>query len=346
MQTFPAKLRLRAVVVGLTAALAVLAVLAAPVARAQHKVTLRVASFFPAQNFFPTAVLVPYLKRVVADSKGTLAYQYFPGGSLGHAPAQQLELVQNGVADIAPILPSYTPGPYAAYEVTQLPGIARSTLAASLGASRALAAGLLPEPKGTKVLGIVTTGSNLLHLRKPAPDLASLAGRRIRAAGSLQMSMINMLGGAAVGNISAPAVAQALSRGVIDGVLMDWIGAQGFQIDRVAHYHVEGNFGRVVIMLVMNAKRFAALPQAAKAALMKNGGTAFAEHGGKAFDEAVARFRANTLKQPEQKVSAFPSADQAKVEATFKAVVKKWARARPGRDKLLQVYRKGVAEAK
>lgn len=325
---------------------AALAVLSAPVTWAQEKVTLRVASFFPSQNFFPTTILVPYLNRVVADSKGTLAYEYFPGGTLGHAPSEQLQLAQNDVADIAAVLPSYTPGPYENYGVTELPGVAPTTEAASLGAWRAFKAGLLPEPKNVKVLGIVTTASNLLHMTVPTPDIASLSGKRIRAAGALQMSVIDKLGGAAVGNISAPGVAEALSRGVLDGVLMDWVGTKGFQIDRVAHYHVEADFGRVVIMLVINAHRFATLPDAAKASLLKNGGAAFAIAGGKAFDDAVTEYRANILKEGNQKVSTFPATDQGRIKATFDAVVDEWVKARPGRDKVLEAFRKGVAEAK
>jgi TRAP-type C4-dicarboxylate transport system substrate-binding protein len=68
---------------------------------AQEKVTLRVASFMPPQGFLDKVIVIPFLDKVVADSKGTLEYKWFPGGTLGRAPAEQLALVQNGVADIA-----------------------------------------------------------------------------------------------------------------------------------------------------------------------------------------------------------------------------------------------------
>lgn len=53
----------------------VAAAIAAPrIAVAQEKATLRVASFMPPAGFLNTAIVIPYLDRVVADSKGTLEY--------------------------------------------------------------------------------------------------------------------------------------------------------------------------------------------------------------------------------------------------------------------------------
>ena len=89
------------------AALAVAAGAGLPAAAsAQEKVTLRVASFMPPQGFLPEQIVKPFLERVVADSQGTLEFKWYPGGTLGRAPAEQLKLVQDGVADIAVFRPS------------------------------------------------------------------------------------------------------------------------------------------------------------------------------------------------------------------------------------------------
>lgn len=320
--------------------------LAAPGALAQEKVTLRVASFMAVQAFLATAIVIPYLDRVVADSKGTLDYKFFPGGTMGRSPAEQLKLVQDGTADMAIVIPAYTPGAYENYEVTQLPGVTGTARAASLGTWRAFEAGLIPEPDKVKVLGIVTTASNILHMKKPAPDIASLSGRRIRAAGALQVSVMEKLGAAAVGNIRGPEIAEALSRNVLDGTLMDWIGIKEFRVDRTSPYHVEADFGRIATIVPINAQRFATLPEAAKASLLKHGGVEYANIGGKAFDDAVIEFRTNYQKEGGHKTSVFPAADQARIKATFDAVVGEWVKAAPGRDKVLDAFRKGAAEAR
>ncbi len=320
--------------------------LLSPLAWAQEKVTLRVASFMPPQGFLNTAIVIPYLDRVVADSKGTLEYKFFPAGTLGRDPAQQLNLVQQGTADIAIVLPSFTPGAFESYDVTQLPGLVPTTRAASVGAWRALEGGLLPPPDKVKVLGVVTTASNVLHMRESSPTIASLAGKKIRAAGSLQMSVMNKLGAAAVGNIRGGEIAESLSRNLLDGTLMDWIGIKEFRVDRLTNYHMDVDFGRVAIILPINAEKFASLPEAAKASLLKHGGLAYANAGGKAFDDAVDDYRSGYLKEGTHKAGQFPIADQAKIKAAFDSVKIEWVKAQPGRDAVVDVYLRGAAEVK
>ena len=331
----------------LVAAAAVLStVLFSPFSHAQEKVTLRVASFMPPQGFLNQSIVIPFLDRVVADSKGTLEYKWFPGGTLGRAPAEQLKLVQDGTADIAIVLPAYTPGAFDAYDVTQLPGVAANTRAASVGAWRALEAGLIPTPDKVRVLGLVTTASNVLHMKSATPNIAGMSGKKIRAAGGLQMDALDKLGGAAVGNIRGPEIAEALSRNLLDGVLMDWIGIKEFRVDRTTAHHVDVDFGRVAIILPINAAKFATLPEAAKAAFAKHGGMAYAQAGGKAFDDAVNEYRSAYLKEGGHTASSFPASENARIQAAFEAVVATWVKEQAGRDKLLDAFRKAAAEVK
>ncbi|GLS16126.1 hypothetical protein [Hydrogenophaga electricum] len=329
-----------------TCAISLTTLLVAPQVLAQEKVTLRVASFMPPQGFLNQAIVIPFLDRVVADSKGTLEYKWFPGGTLGRAPAEQLKLVQEGTADVAIVLPAYTPGAFDAYDVTQLPGVAGNTRAASVGAWRALEAGQIPTPDKVKVLGLVTTASNVLHMKKPLSKVADLAGQKVRAAGALQMDAMNNLGGAAVGNIRGPEIAEALSRNLLDGVLMDWIGIKEFRVDRTTSHHVDVDFGRVAIILPINAQRYASLPEAAKAAFAKHGGLAYAQTGGKAFDDAVSEYRSSYLKEKDHTAINFPASDSARIRTAFDTVVNNWVKEQPGRDKLLETFRKGAAEEK
>lgn len=314
-------------------------------AAAQQKVTLRVASFMPPQGFLPEVIVKPFLERVVADSQGTLEFKWYPGGTLGRAPAEQLKLVQDGVADIAIVIPAYTPGAFENYDVSQLPGLARDTRAASMALWKAYEAGLLPTPDKVKVLGLVTTASNVLHTRKPTPTLKDLAGHKIRAAGGLQMSMVNAAGGAAVGNIRGPEIAEALSRNLLDGTLMDWIGIKEFRIDRLAENHIDYDFGRLATMVPINAATFEKLPAPAKAAFLKHAGLAYAETGGKAFDDAVMTFRSDYVKSGTHKAGQFPSADVAHLEKLFVKVVDDWMKADPSREKLVETFRRAAVEA-
>lgn len=322
------------------------ALLGSSLAVAQEKVSLRVASFMAPQGFLAEQVVRKYLDRVVADSQGTLEYKLFPGGTLGRAPAEQLKLVQDGVADMAIVIPAYTPGAFENFDVSQLPGLADDTRTASMALWKVYEAGLLPTPDKVKVLGLVTTASNVLHTRKPTPAVKDLAGLKIRAAGGLQMQMVEAAGGAGVGNVRGPEIAEALSRNLLDGVLMDWIGIKEFRVDRLAANHIDHDFGRLATMLPMNAATFEKLPAPAKAAFLKHGGLAYAEFGGKAFDDAVNEFRSEYVKTGQHKAGEFSSADKDLLKNAFVKVIDNWTKADAGRPKLVEAYRKAAAEAK
>lgn len=320
------------------------AMIAAP-GVAQEAVTLRVASFIPAQGFLNVAVVQPYLAKVEADSKGTLKFDFFPGGTLGRAPAQQLSLVQSGATDIAVVLPAYTPGAFEEYNVTQLPNIAKTAAAASVGAWEALNQGLLPAPEGVKILGVVTTAQNIMHTKTPVTTLADLAGLKIRAAGSIQSSAVEKLGGAVIGNISGPEIAEGLSRNLLDGTLMDWVGIREFRVDRLAENHLEVDFGRLALILPINQKSFDKLPQAAKDALINNGGRVYAQAGGQAFDDAINSYRSEYLADGHTAVS-FSAQDTATVDAALKDVVAEWVGEGENRQAVLDAFAAGAMSAK
>lgn len=314
-------------------------------AAAQQKVTLRVASFMPPQGFLAEKIVRPFMDRVVADSEGTLDYRWFPGGTLGRAPAEQLRLVQDGVADVAIVIPAYTPGAYEDYDVSQLPGLASDTRTASMALWKVYEAGMLPTPDRVKVLGLVTTASNVLHTRKPTPAVKDLAGQKIRAAGGLQMAMVDALGAAAVGNIRGPEIAEALSRNLLDGVLMDWIGIKEFRVDRLASYHIDYDFGRLATMVPINAATWERLPAPAKAAFEKHLGLAYAEIAGKAFDDAVVEFRNEYVASGEHKAETFSAADVAQIQRDFVPVVDGWKAAGPQRGALVDAFQAAATQA-
>ena len=85
-------------------------VIGASGASAQEK--LKFAVFTPEAEMTHQIVMKPWAERVNKDSNGTLDIQTFPNGALGRNPGLQTKMLQDGVADIAWVIPSYTPGVY------------------------------------------------------------------------------------------------------------------------------------------------------------------------------------------------------------------------------------------
>ncbi len=92
---------------------------------AQAQVTLKLADFAGANDSTYSDVIKPWFEDVNKALAGKVHIDGFPGGALGRNPAVQVKLVQDGVADMAFIVPSYTPGRFPDNEVMELPGIIR-----------------------------------------------------------------------------------------------------------------------------------------------------------------------------------------------------------------------------
>ena len=315
-------------------------------ANAQQAVKLRVATISPPGSFFSDKVLIPFLERVKADSAGTFDYQVYPSGTLGRNPSEQIKIVADGIADISFSIPAYTPGQLDDYSVSELPGLARTSTEASLGIWNAYKAGLLGDIPGVKPLGVFATAPNALHFAKPIASLADLNGQKIRAAGRVQTELLEALGATPVGNLRAPEVAEALSRGVINGTLMDWLAIKDYRVERIAKAHIDTPVGMVALMLPINAKVYDALPAAAKAALDKHSGEALVRAAGLAFDRENTALRETLRAEKGRQIVTPDDAAFSGLKPRFAQIVAAWREANPRRPAIMAAFEAGIASAK
>ena len=101
--------------------------LAAPAAEAQQKTTLKFAVFTPDKELTHVVVMKPWAERVTKDSAGALEVTTFPNGALGRNPATQLKMIDDGVAEIAWVIPAYTPGVFKDDGVFELPNVIQNS---------------------------------------------------------------------------------------------------------------------------------------------------------------------------------------------------------------------------
>lgn len=273
-----------------------LAALAFPGGAAAETVKLRFTSYAPATNFLNTEVITGFMDKVVADSEGTLTYQLFPGGTLGRNPAEQIKLVQEGVADAGLVVPAFTPGTYDLYGVVELPGLVEHPVEGATLLALAHEAGVLETPDRTHMLGLFTSEMNGIHLREPIADLDGLKGKRLRTNGAPVVAGVERLGGVPVTGLASTEVAEGVSRGTIDGAVIGPAALDAFRVSEVTRQHMRAPMGASAMMLVMNLNTWNKLPEPAKRAFEKHGGTSFAEFAGTIFarqaDEAFARVTA------------------------------------------------------
>jgi TRAP-type C4-dicarboxylate transport system substrate-binding protein len=246
---------------------------------------LRVASYAPAGSFPNEMIIIPFLDRVVADSQGTLEYQLFPGGTLGRNPAEQLQLVQNGVADMALLVTAFTPGELDPYGIVGIPGLIRTPYEGSIVVSDAFEAGLLPVPANTHVVGEWAADVAAIYMRSPIESLDGLSGLRIRALGRPVAGSVEILGGVPTGGITSPETAEAISRGTVDGAVMGPGAVEAFRVAEVIQQVIQLPMGAPTFLLPMNLSTWESLPEPARAAFERHGGATFAEFAGTIMTE-------------------------------------------------------------
>lgn len=318
-------------------ALALAGMAASPLAA---QTVLRFSSFEPPVAFITSQILTPWVEEVSAASGGTLRVDMFAGGTLGRDPATQLNLVLNGVADIAWIVPGYTPGRFDQATVTELPFLVPDAESGSVAAARMLESGVWSGGgfDDVKVLGLFVTSPGHLASTRPINGLEDVAGVSIRGAGPVLLGTGAALGGTPVGGISGPGLAEALSRGVVGATLSEWNALQTFRVLDVVDHHVELPLGSVTLMVVMNRASYDRLPPEARAAIDAASGEAFARRFGQMFEGNNDAVRARA-RDDAQRVIRTPDADEtAAWRAAVQPVIDAWIAARENGQHLYDRY--------
>ena len=126
-------------------------------ARAQDH--LKWAVFTPDSEVTFRTVMKPFAETVQRETNNAVVFDLFPNGALGRNPGQQPQMVLDGVADVAWVVPSYSPGRFPDTEVLELPGLFKDLRESSLVATRLNQHKALNDYGDFYVIGIVGHGA-------------------------------------------------------------------------------------------------------------------------------------------------------------------------------------------
>ena len=264
---------------------------ATPPVAAQDKFELKLGHYVPAGHFF-SRYLENWANALREQSDGRLDIAVFPGAQMGPTP-RYYDMARTGVVDIAWILHGATPGRFPLTELINLPYLVGSAeIGAKVLNDPAVRARLEPEHEGVKVLYLFTHQPGNLHTReKPVRSPADLQGMRVRFAAATIREYLAALGATPVG-VPPPEIAEALQKGTIDGVLIDYGGAHtALKLGGLVYYTTELYAYVTSFAVVMNTESFERLPEDLQA-LIEETTTGVAEEIGKLWDAADAPGRA------------------------------------------------------
>jgi TRAP-type C4-dicarboxylate transport system substrate-binding protein len=270
--------------------------------------TIRFSSFEPPVAHVTKEILTPWAQDVTAASDGELTIEMFAGGSLGRNPAQQLQLVEDGVADIAWVIPGYSPGRFQESTVAELPFLIPNSTS---GSAAMWSMYELGHFKGDfdklKMLGIFVSYPNSIASTTLVVEPGDMVGLNFRAPGPVMLSAVEALGAVPIGGITGPTVAESISRGLIDGTFTQWGAIETFRMGDVISHFNTAPLGATPMLVVMNRAKYESLSDTAKAAIDQFSGAAFSERFGRSFDAHVAEVRDTllakgtiTLTEPEE----------------------------------------------
>ncbi|MFD1882794.1 TRAP transporter substrate-binding protein [Paracoccus pacificus] len=261
-----------------------LALIASAGQAAAQEVTLRMHYFLPADSFVPASILEPWAQKIEADSKGRIKVERYPSMTLGGTPADLADQVTDGVVDVVWTLPGYTPGRFPRTEVFELPFMSRDAGATSRALWDMAQEWQDSDFRDLHLLGLWVHGPGVIHSAKPVEKMEDMAGLTIRAPSRAASMLLERVGAAPVG-MPAPAVPEALSKGVIDGALLPWEVTSSVRVSDFVHNHTQFPGPAVytaVLMLAMNKSVYDGLPDDLKKVIDDASGREFSGRAGHA----------------------------------------------------------------
>ena len=303
-------------------------------ALAQQTVTLRLHQFLPPTAPIPALAIVPWAKKVEAESGGRIKVQLFHSMAMGGSPPQLFDQARDGVVDISWTVLGYTPGRFNKSEVFELPFMSGAAEPASRAFHEFVEKHAADEFKDVKLLAAHTHGPGLFHTKDPLTKLEDLKGKKVRGGSRVISNMLLKLGATPVG-MPVPAVTESLTKGVIQGTTIPWEVVPSLKIAEIVKNHTtfageQGLFTQTFAM-TMNRRSYEKLPADLKKVIDANSGVETAALFGRAMDEGD-RLGLASAKKLGNHIVALDAAETARWKAAAVAVEADWIKEVQGKN--------------
>src|ERR1700722_18968933 len=324
-------------------ACALLTLVSLPAVSIAEPVTLKLAFFSSDRSLTFRGAIKPFIDAVTRDPQGLIKITLYSGGILGKDIAQQPQVVLDGTADIAFVVPGYTPERLPDTSVLELPGLLRDIQQATLVYNRLISLNALTGYEDFLVIGAFVTERESIHSRTAIGSIDDLKGKRLRVNNPIEAAALAKLGAIPM-VMQITQVSDAISKGTIDGAAVSISPLSDFGIKRVAvsHYFLETS--GAPLALLMNRKSFDTLPRPAQDIIRKYSGAWVAERFIETYEAAVAQVMEQLKSEPNRKLT-FPSQSDLDIAPTaFKSVIAEWAAVSPHNRELLELVESELAK--
>ncbi|WP_101065795.1 TRAP transporter substrate-binding protein [Roseovarius salinarum] len=284
--------------------------------------TLTISSWAPPTHNINAKMWPKFTEMVEEATDGKVTTEL----KLGLAPPPaQMDLIQDGAADLSIIFHGYQAGRFVTTKLIELPGYTGNAEEASVAYWRAYDKYLsnANEHRGVKVVAMHTHGPAQLHTADKVTELDEISGLKLRVPGGVGGDVGEALGATGI-KVPAPKVYETLASGAADGVVMPVDSRQGFKLTEVAPhlYEMPGGFYRGSFAFIMNEGSFQRLPEDIRTALEEEVfGEPISREIGKIWDAGDQNSLELTKETEGNTITVASEADQARFEEISASII-------------------------
>lgn len=318
-----------------------LALLSCPATLAAAPATLKMSYYTSDRSSVYQCFVSPFIEAINKAGAGVIEISVlFSGGS---AIPEQPKLVRDGTADLAVIIPGYSPQEFPDTLVLQLPGLYRDEHEASIIYARLAGAGALQDYQPFVFVGGYVSPGEDIHSRKPLTGLGDLKTQSIRVNNLVEADVLRMLGATPV-LLPINRTMENLNDGKLDGVTVPDYMVFEFGFGRLTAHHYLAGLGGAALAIVMNKAKFDSLSPAARALVKKYGGEWLAAQTSACVAAKGREVLAGLKADARRKVTEPSPADLATLHKVYASVVDAWAAESPHNRELLALVNAELAK--
>jgi len=255
--------------------------------------------------------LVPWARKVEADSGGRIRIDIFPSMQLGGAPADLFDQARDGVADIVWAVPSLTPGRFPKIETFELPFVAASRALVSSKAIEDFAAiNLKDEFSDIHPICFSCSDRSLVHANVPVRTIEDIKGLRLHVQTRLAGETLRVLGAQGV-PMPFSQLPLAITQHIVDGCVDPWHTVPTFRLNDLLKNHTDfsdSSLSTTTFVLAVNKAAYERLPRDLKTVLDNNSGQVAAAMAGAMWDAQAAAVADMVVQRGDPIVTLLPEA--------------------------------------
>jgi TRAP-type C4-dicarboxylate transport system substrate-binding protein len=271
------------------------------------QVTLKLHHFLPPVSNAHGKLLVPWAKKVEADSGNRIKIDLYPSMQLGGTPPQLYDQARDGVVDIVWTLPGSTAGRFPAIEVFELPFVAAKLAVPNAKAVQEFyetTPFLKEEFKEVHPICVWAHDGGLIHTNRAVKTMEDLRGLKLRSPTRLAGDALKALGANGI-PMPIPQLPESLAQRVLDGCVIPWEVVPAVKVHELLKFHTDipgsPTLYTATFIIAMNKAKYESLAPDLKQAIDKNSGLVAAAMAGQMWDdqakvvEEMVRKRGNTV---------------------------------------------------